>query len=118
MPAPNLLTPAAIMGKSDFLLLTNSLAAIATNAAASGLLLKVDALVATNVTAGAVTVTVVVTRGGTDYPIASEVPLAAKTAAVLISRDSVMRLEEGDSIRIQSDTLSAVYAYCSYDKVS
>ncbi len=118
MPAPNLLTPTAITGKSDFRLVTDSLAAITTNAAASGLCLKVDSLVATNVTAGPVTVTVVVTRSGTDYPLAVAAPLAAYTAAVFVSRDTVLRLEEGDAIRLQSNTLDAVFACCSYDKVS
>lgn len=115
MAAPNVVGVTTITGKTDGLAVTTSKQAIVQNLSSSNQLFKINTLIAGNLTAGAVTVSVDVSKGATQYRIAEGVNVPANSTIVILAKDSAVYLEENDSLRISSNTSSALEAVCSYE---
>ena len=113
MAAPNVVGVTTITGKTAGLAVTTSKQAIVQNLAASNQLFKINTLIAGNITGGSVTVDVDVSKSGTQYRIAESVNVPANSTIVILSKDSAIYLEENDSLRIASNTGSALEAICS-----
>lgn len=123
MAAPNMLSLTTITGTNANLALTTSAVSIASNAAASGQLWKVNSLYVANTTAGALYTTVnyysAAALGGTAYALAFQVSIPANSTLVVITKDSNIYLPENTSIGIlaQSGTTSLIatiaYEVCS-----
>jgi hypothetical protein len=122
MAAPNLLNPTTATGKIFGLALTTSAQSIITNAAASGTVVRVNALTVANVngTANAdVTVNIVrsVTNSGT-YRAAFTVTVPFDASLVVIGKDNFIYLEEGDSLQVLASAGSYLEAVASYDVIA
>jgi hypothetical protein len=117
MAAPNLINSSAIYGKTAVQAVTTSATAIVTNSAASGKVLKVNALYVANVdgTSNA-EITADVFRSSTAYRIASTMVVPADGAVSLL--DQPIYLEEGDSLRLTANANSDLEAVCSYEDIS
>lgn len=117
MAAPNLVNVSAIYGKTAVQAVTTSATAIVTNSAASGKVLKVNALYIANVDGSAAAdITADVYRSTTAYRIASTVSVPADGAISLL--DQPIYLEEGDSLRLTANANSDLEAVCSYEEMS
>lgn len=117
MAAPNLISASAIYGKTAVQAVTTSATAIVTNSAASGKVLKINALYVANVdgTSNA-EITVDLFRSSVAYKIASTVTVPADGSISVL--DEPIYLEEGDSLRLTANANSDLEAVCSYEDIS
>jgi len=113
MATPNLIAIATINPKSEFQTVSDSAAAICTAGANS--CFKINALIVTNTTASAATVTVDVYRSSTAYVIIDGLSVPADSVVVLIGKDAPIYLEATDALRLTSGTASALKAVVSYE---
>lgn len=117
MAAPNLISASAIYGKTAVLAVTTSATAIVTNSAASGKVLKINALYVANVDGtNNAEITADVFRSSVAYKIASTMVVPADGAVSLL--DQPIYLEEGDSLRLTANANSDLEAVCSYEDIS
>lgn len=117
MAAPNIVTLTALYGKTAGQAVGTSATAIVSNAAASGKVLKVNALYAGNVdTATAYDLTVDIYRSSVAYRFAPTISVPAKASLDVLSKP--IYLEEGDSLRLTASSASKLEVICSYEEIS
>ena len=100
------------------------------NAASSGTVMKINQIVAANVSgSAAVTATVSIytngavaqgsaPSGGTAYPIASAVSVPAGASLIVVDKTSALYLMEGTSISVTSGTASGITYSISYELIA
>ena len=117
MAAPNILAVSSVLGKSAVQAIGTSATAIVTNSAASGKVLKVNALYISNVDGtNNADVSVDFYRSSTAYHIAKTISVPADSTIDLISK--AIFLEEGDALRLTAGAASDLEAVCSYEEIS
>lgn len=117
MAAPNLVSVTAIYGKTAVQAVGTSATAIVTNSAASGKVLKINALYAANVDGtNNATINIDVFRSSTAYHIAKTVTVPADGSLDVLS--APIYLEEGDSLRLTAGASGDIEAVCSYEELS
>ncbi|MDP4836447.1 MAG: hypothetical protein NWS01_04770 [Burkholderiales bacterium] len=111
MAAPNIKSLTVINGKSAAQAVTTAAADLVVNTAASGKVLKVNAMYISNTTAGDLKVNVTFKRGATSFHIAKDI-VVPKEASLDLLRKHIY-LEEGDSIQVQGSAagMEAVAGY-------
>jgi hypothetical protein len=117
MANPNIVNVTSIYGKTAVQAITTSASAIVSNSAASGKVLKINALYIANVdgTVNA-TVNVDVFRSSTAYHIAKTVTVPADGSLDVLTKS--IYLEEGDSLRLTASASGDLEAVCSYEEIS
>ena len=117
MSAPNIVSVATITGKSAVQAVGTSAAAIISNSAGSGKVIKVNALYVGNVDAStAYDLTVDLYRSSVAYRLAPTISVAAKSSMDIFSK--AIYLEEGDTLRLTASTASKLEAVASYEEIS
>ena len=92
---------------------------LVTNAAASGQLHKIDSLVISNVNGTSpANISASLYRSTTEYKVAHLISVPAQGSLVVISKDTMVYLEEGDSLRLTSSANNFLHAVCSYEIIS
>lgn len=117
MANPNIVNVTSIYGKTAVQSIGTSATAIVTNSAASGKVLKINALYVSNVdgTANA-SVSIDVYRSTTAYYIAYTITVPADATLDVITKS--IYLEEGDSLRLTASASGDLQAVCSYEEIS
>lgn len=131
MAAPNIVNVATITAKTTSFTPSGTTAVVLlTNAAASGKVLKINSLVASNVDGtNAVNTTVSyytngavaqgsAPSGGTAFPIVSTVSVPANASLIVIDKSTQLYLEEGTAVSITSGTASKITYVVSYEEIS
>jgi hypothetical protein len=130
MANPNIVAVTAIYGVTTYLTPGGTAAVVLLpNAAASGLVFKVNQIVVANTTTSAVNATVsIYTNGavaqggtpssGTAYPIASTISVPAYASLIVVDKTTSLYLMEGTSITITSGTASALTFSISYESIA
>ena len=117
MAAPNIVNVTAIYGKTAVMAVTTSATAIVTNSAASGKVLKINALYVSNVDGtNNADVTVDIFRSSVAYRIGSTIVVPADATLDVISKS--IYLEEGDALRLTANANSDLEAVCSYEEIN
>lgn len=117
MAAPNIVDVTTIIGKTAVQIVGTSASAIVTNSAASGKVLKVNALYVSNVDGtNNAEVNVDIFRSSTAYHIAKTIVVPADATLDVISKS--IYLEEGDTLRLTANATSDLEAVCSYEEIS
>jgi hypothetical protein len=117
MASPNIVNVSSITGKTAAQLVGTSATAIITNAAASGKVLKVNALLAGNIDATtAYDLTVDLFRSSVAYRFIATVSIPAKSTLDVLGKS--IYLEEGDSLRLTASAASKIEAVASYEDIS
>lgn len=117
MAAPNVVNVATITGKTAVQAVGTSATAIVSNSAASGKVLKVNALYVSNVDGtNNADINVDLFRSSTAYHIAKTMQVPADATLDVISKP--IYLEEGDSLRLTASAASDLEAVCSYEEIS
>lgn len=117
MANPNIVNVSSIYGKTAVQAVTTSATAIVTNSAASGKVLKINALYVANVDGtNNATVNVDIFRSSTAYHIAKTVTVPADGSLDVLTKS--IYLEEGDSLRLTANANSDLEAVCSYEEIS
>ena len=131
MANPNIVAVTSIYGKTTYYTPSGTTAVVLLpNAAASGTVLKVNQIVASNVDGtNAVDCTVSIytngavaqgsaPSGGTAYPIASTISVPADASLVVVDKTTAIYLEEDKCISITSGTASGLTFSVSYEEIS
>lgn len=121
MAAPNIVNVSAIYGKSVGAALTTSSADILTNSAASGKVLKVNAVYVSNVDGtnnADVTVTWYDSSATATYKLANTITVPADATLVVVDKDAQLYLEEGDKISALASANSDLEITISYEDIS
>ena len=117
MAAPNVVNVATITGKTAVQSIGTSATAIVTNSASSGKVLKVNALLVSNVDGtNDATIDVDLYRSSTAYYLVKTVNVPANTTLEVVARP--IYLEEGDSLRLTASAASDLQGVCSYEDIS
>lgn len=117
MADPNIVSVATITGLTDVSAdVGTTPVSLVSNGAASGQVFKVNFLTCSNVTAGAVAVTVDLYRSSVAYTIANAVSIPAGATLDVLNKG--LYLQEGDVLRVTSDTATSIDAVASYDVIS
>ena len=131
MANPNITNVTAIYGTTTYYTPSGTAAVVLLpNAASSGLVYKINNIVAANVNgSSAVDTTVCVytngavsqgsaPSGGTAYPIVSTVSVPADASLVVVDRTTGLYLMEGTSITVTSGTASGITYTISYESIA
>jgi hypothetical protein len=117
MATPNILSVSTINGNTTVAVLTASAITMVNNAAASGKIIKLNALYISNSnTSNNNSVTVDVYRSSTAYRIATNVTIPIASTLDLISKS--LYLLEGDALRVTGSATSSLEAVCSFEEIS
>jgi hypothetical protein len=130
MANPNIVAVTAIYGVTTYLIPGGTSALVLLpNAAASGLVFKINQIVVANTTASAANATVAiysngaVAQGGTPssgtaYPVVSAVSVPANASLIAVDKTTAIYLMEGHSITITSGTASSLTFTISYESIA
>jgi hypothetical protein len=117
MANPNIVNVTAIYGTTYVQAVGVSATAIVTNAAASGTVIKLDALYIGNIdTAASYKITVDLFRSSTAYNMLYQISIPAGAGLDVLSKS--IYLQEGDSLRLTADTASKLQAIASGEVIS
>jgi hypothetical protein len=119
MANPNIAALTTINGNTRVQAVTTSAAAIAVNPSSSGMILKINSLIISNIHAtNAQDITVDLFRSATAYKIISTVSVAADTSFTAIDKTLSIYLLEGDTLRLTASNNSTLQAICSFEEIS
>lgn len=130
MANPNIVNVTTIYGNTTYYTPSGTTAVVLlANAAASGVVNKIDNVVAANVTAVTATATVSIytngavaqgsaPSGGTAYPIIFQIPVPGNSAVVVVDKSTAFYLQEGTSISVTSGTANSITFTTSYEAIS
>jgi len=123
MATPNIVNVTTITPNSAFVALaTTAATSIASNAAASGVSYKINAITVANTSASAANITINVysaaALGGTAFPIASTISVPANASLIIVDKSTSFYLLENQSIGAISGTASALVVTSSWEQLS
>jgi hypothetical protein len=123
MANPNIVNVTSIYGNTSYLIPSNtSPTAWTALTPAVGTVNKIDNIVASNVTASAVAVTVSVNSatggGGTAYRIAYQISVPANASLIIVDKTTAIYVGEAQSIVVTVGTGSAIEMTASYEAIT
>jgi hypothetical protein len=119
MAAPNIVNVTTITGRTAVQSIGTSVATLVENTAASGTVVKINSIIVSNIDGvNAADVTVELFRSSVAYRLASTITIPADSTLVVISKDNMIYLEEGDLIRCLASAAGDLQAICSYEIIS
>jgi len=129
MATPNIVNTGYLAGKTDVLVVGSSPSAITTNDSGSGCVYKINILQVANVWGtAAIDVKASIRRGGNDYYLADVVAVPADGSLVIIGKENLIYLNEGDELMVACEMPSSgtgpgpgeetLHAICSYEIIS
>ena len=131
MANPNIVNVTSILGTTTYYTPSGTAAVVLVpNAAASGLVFKINQIVCANVNgASAVNATVSIysngavaqgsaPSGGTAYPIISTISVPASASVIAVDKTTAIYLMEGTSITVTSGTASGITYTISYESIA
>ena len=131
MSNPNIVNVTSILGTTTYLTPSATTAVVLLpNAAASGLVYKINQIVCANVNGtSAVNATVSIysngavaqgsaPSGGTAYPVISTIAVPASASVIAVDKTTAIYLMEGTSITVTSGTASGITYTISYESIA
>ena len=117
MANPNIVNVTSIYGTTWVQAVGTSATAIVSNAAASGTVVKINALYVGNIdTSASYKITVDLYRSSTAYNMLYQVSIPAGAGLDVLSKS--IYLQEGDALRLTADTASKLQAVASGEVIS
>jgi hypothetical protein len=118
MANPNVFVATSMIGKTAYANVTTTFANVLQNPSSSGKSLRivnlslagVDSIISPNVTVG------VVRSGITNYIVAN-ITIPIKSTVIILGKENLLFLEEGDDLRIQASANSLCWATVSYEEI-
>ena len=123
MANPNIVNVTSIYGNTSYLIPSTTAATTWTALTpASGTVNKLDSIVASNVTAVAVPVTVSINSatggGGTAYRIAYQINVPANASLIIVDKTTALYVGEAQSIVVTVGTSSAIELTAAYEAIT
>lgn len=118
MANPNLINISTVTGHAALgNAIGTSYSTLVTNSSSSGKLYKINSINVANMSSNNVGVYVEVVRSGTAYSLANNITVAASSTLVVVTKDNMVYLNEGDSIRAKASA-SSIDVVISYEQLS
>jgi hypothetical protein len=119
MAAPNLKNPTTITGKTARYAVTDSLASVLANGAASGKVFKINSIFCANVDGtNPADISVSIYDGSTDRYLAKTITVPADATQIISTKETYFYLEEGDSIRAVANEADDLELIIGYEDIS
>jgi hypothetical protein len=123
MANPNIVNVTSIYGTTSYLIPSTTSATTWTALTpASGIVNKIDNIVASNVTASNATVTVAINSAaagaGTNYRLIYQVPVPVNASIVIVDKSTAFYLGEAQSIVVTVGTASAIELTSSFEAIT
>lgn len=118
MANPNLISTTAIYSKTAFITPNTTATIIVANAANSNQVYKVSTIMVTNTFTSSININIDVLRSTTTWTICSNISVPPNSAVVLLNKEGVLYLEEGDTLRATASTGAYLKLYASYEIIS
>lgn len=120
MTAPNIVNVATITGKTTGAALGTTLTtSLLANSASSGKVFKINTVIVANVDgANAADATIEYYDGTTGYKLANTISVPADSTLIVLSKDTAIYLQEGESIRGGASAASDLECVISYEEIS
>jgi hypothetical protein len=123
MANPNIVNVTSIYGNTSYLIPSTTAATTWTALTpAAGTVNKIDNIVASNVTASAIAVTVAINSAaagaGTNYRLIYQVPVPVNASIVIVDKSTAFYLGEAQSIVVTVGTGSAIELTSSYEAIT
>jgi len=124
MANPNIVNVSAIYANTHFLTPANTAPQVLlSNAASSGLVYKINNIIAANVDGtnavdATVTINSAASGGGTAFPIISTVSVPADASLIVVDKTTAIYLMENQSILVTSGTSSKIAYTISYESLA
>jgi len=124
MAAPNIVNVTSIIGITTFVggISTTSPSVIISNASSSNTVLKVNTLLASNITATSANITVkffgASAGAGTSVSIGTTIAVPSGSTLALIGKDTPVYIEENRSIGAIAGTANSIDIVASYETIS
>lgn len=120
MAAPNIVNVATITGKTTGAALTTTLTtSLLANSASSGKVFKINTIIVANVDgANAADATIEYYDGSNGYKLANTIAVPADSTLIVLSKDTAIYLQEGESIRGGASAASDLECVISYEEIS
>jgi hypothetical protein len=123
MANPNIVNVTSIYGNTSYLIPSTTAATTWTALTpAAGTVNKIDNIVASNVTASAVAVTVAINSAaagaGTNYRLIYQVPVPVNASIVIVDKSTAFYLGEAQSVVVTVGTGSAIELTSSYEAIT
>lgn len=123
MANPNIVNVTSIYGNTSYLIPSTTSATVWTALTPSaGTVNKIDNIVASNVTASAVAVTVSINSatagGGTAYRIAYQISVPANASLIIVDKTTAIYVGESQSIVVTVGTGSAIELTAAYEAIT
>ena len=123
MANPNIVNVTSIYGSTSYLVPTTTTATTWTALTpATGTVNKVGALIATNVTATAATITVsinsAISGGGTAYRLTYQTSVPGNSSLMVVDKSTSIYVGEAQSIVVTSGTTNAIEMVATYEAIS
>jgi len=123
MANPNIINVTSIYGNTSYLIPSTTAATTWTALTpAAGTVNKIDNIVASNVTASVVAVTVAINSAaagaGTNYRLVYQVPVPVNASIVIVDKSTAFYLGEAQSIVVTVGTASAIELTASYEAIT
>lgn len=117
MAAPNIAQLNNIYGNTSTYLANTVAISFLTNETNSGSVIKVNSIVVANYSANTANAYIDMVRGGISYPLLGNAQVPPNSTMVVIGRDVMMYLVEGDSLRANSN-VNSLSITSSYETIS
>lgn len=124
MANPNIVNVTSITGANALVSLsTTSATTIASNAASSGTILKIDSLVVANTnTTTAYNITInmysAAALGGTAYPVVSTLSVPANSSVIVVDKTNMIYLTENQSLGATAGTANQLVVTSSWEVIA
>lgn len=119
MAAPNIVSVTTITAKTQGATLGTSSADIVANSASSGKVYKVNTILLANKTGTTAEASITFEdSGGSGYYIVYNLDVPAEGTVIALDKNSILYLEEGDSVAGLSGSSSAIDVVISYEEIS
>jgi hypothetical protein len=119
MANPNIVGVTTITGKTAVLAVTTSALTFVSNPVSSAEIYKINTLIVSNIDGvSAADITLSLVRSGIAYKLASTISVPSDSTLILLSKDTSIYLEEGDSLQLLGSANGDLQAVCSYEVIS
>lgn len=119
MAAPNILNVTNITGKTAVANVSTTAADIVSNPVSSNEVFKINSLIISNIDGtNSADITASVFRSSVEYKLAHTIAVPADATLIIISKDTSIYLEEGDTIRLTASANGDLQAVCSYEEIT
>ena len=118
MANPNMANATSIIGNTTLTALTTATSNVVTNAAASNSVYKLNMVQLANYTTSNVYCNVIINRSSTSFYELGNVAVPAQSTMVVIGRDTLLYLIEGDVLQANVSANSAVTMTTSFEVIS